>query len=200
MSEFFKNRCIPLFFILLFFFTLYGCNNSTGKGSSVNVNSLNNSAISIYSACIASIKLPLNDTCDDTIPIQRIKLPDSLSKFKKYGELIGKVNQTDRYTAILYSISGDIQLPVLYTFNTEGEEISSLKMLLGNCCGENEDCSGLSTAQITQDLHIILKDSMQTFERDVKQSDKKKNIKLLKKREEFKIDSTGKILQVLPIG
>jgi len=200
MSKFFQKKCFPVFFIILVFILIGGCNNSSENGNNEGDINLNNNAICAYSASIASIKLPLNYTCDDTMAIQRINLPDSLSKFKKYGELIGKVNETNRYIAILYSISGDIQLPTLYTFSKTGEEISSLKMLIGDCCGENEDCSGLSTVQITKDLHIILKDSMQTFERDMKQSDKKRNIKILKKQEEFKIDSSGKILLVSPIS
>lgn len=193
-----KNKVFLLYSSFIFSVFIAGCNNSSGNTQNIRTNNLNTPIFSIYSGAVNSIKLPFKDSCDDTLAIQRLNLPDSLSKFKNYGQLIGKINETQKYTAILYSISGDVQLPVLYVFNKDGKEISSLKLLIGNCCGENEDCSGLSTAQITNDMHIILKDSMQTFERDKRKYDKKRSIQIFKKREEFKIDSTGKIIPALP--
>ena len=148
----------------------------------------------VFSSSVHSLKLPFTDTCFDTLAIQKATLPDSLAKLKAYGQLVGKINETPKYIALLYSISADIQLPVLHTFTPKGEKISSLKLFIGNCCGENEGCSGLSTVVITKDMHIILKDSMQTFDRDKKKFDKKRNIRILKKSVEFRIDSTGKII------
>lgn len=178
---------------------LFGCNNpSDNKKNNQTINTTaTGNAMSMFSASVKSLKLPFTDTCFNTLAIQKKTLPDSLSKFKAYGQLVGKINETGDYIALLYSIPADVQLPVLHTFTTNGEKISTLKLFIGNCCGENEDCSGLSTVVITKDMHIILKDSMQTFERDKKKFDKKKKIKTLKKYEEYKIESTGKIV---PIG
>jgi len=148
----------------------------------------------VYSSSIKSIKLPFKDSCYDTMVVQQVNLPDSLSNFKKYGQLIGKVNENSHYIAILYAIPADVQLPILRVFNKDGGEIGSLKLLLGDCCGENEACSGVSTLYITKDLQIILKDSTRTFERDKKNADKKYNIQLQKRKKEYMIDSTGKIL------
>jgi len=193
MRLFVKNSFLFFFLGLVFYILLQGCNNSAQNNE--NVISKSN-IITAYAAAINSLQLPLKDTCYDTLAIRRLSLPDSLSKFKKYGEIVGKIDENRNYVAVLYAIPADIQLPVLQTFNKDGKEISSLKLFIGNCCGENEDCSGLSSFQITKDLHIILKDSMQTFERNKNNSDKKRNIETHKKVEEFKIDSTGNILPV----
>jgi hypothetical protein len=181
--------------ILLIF--LSSCKNSSQNNSAPTIITTENiTTSSVLGASMHSLHLPFTDTCYDTVATQRSRLPDSLSQFKQYGKIVGKINETGKYVAVLYAISADVQLPVIHTFNTNGEKISSLKLFIGNCCGENEACSGLSTVRITKDLHIILKDSMQTFDRDKKKFDKKRNIKVVKKYEEFKIDSTGTILKV----
>ena len=182
----------------LMVFLLSSCHNTTTNNTNTNtqVTTQPINAMSVYSSAIHSIKLPFIDTCFDTIAIQHPKLPDSLSEFKNYGQIVGKVHETRNYVAILYSIPADVQLPVLRTFNTNGQKISSLRLFIGDCCGENEDCSGQSTFEITGDMHIILRDSMQTFERDKKKYDKKKNFQMHKKMQEFKIDSNGKIIQM----
>jgi len=161
-----------------------------------NNDSVNKEAtvMDVYSSSIKPIKLPFKDTCYNTIAVQKVTLPDSLSQFNKYGQLIGKVNETNNYIAILYTLPADVQLPVIQVFNKKGEEVASLVLLIGNCCGEDEACSGISTVRITKDLHIILKDSTQTFERDKKNADKKYNIQIEKKQREYIIDSTGKII------
>ena len=184
------------FFILVCPGLLIGCTGSPGGKNSNSPEGMRNNAMGIYSASVVSLKLPLSDTCDDTMAIQRLKLTDSLTKFNIYGQLVGKVNETEKYVAILYTIPSDVQLPVLHTFDKSGQEISSLKLFIGNCCGENEGCSGLSTVLITKDLHIILKDSMQIFVRNKKHADKKQNIQIVNKQEQFKIDSTGRILRI----
>jgi len=198
MAVLLKNSSSSFCFFRLLFvllgISITGCQNSPEHAK--NISNTNNTAMGGYTASIHSLALPFKDSCYDTLAIQKQNLPDSLSKFTIYGQLVGKIEETKQYVAILYSIPADIQLPVLHTFNTKGQLISSLKLFIGNCCGENEDCSGVSTAEITKDLHIILKDSMQTFERDKKKSDKKRNIQIVKKQEEFRIDSTGKIISL----
>ncbi len=198
-----KKVIIPLLSkAFVFAVLLSSCNNSTPNNNSIlpnrptDVTKTIPTEISVLGTYIHSLALPFKDTCYDTMTVQKRKIPDSLSKFKTYGQFIGKVSETRQYIAILYSIPADVQLPVLHTFNANGDKISSLKLFIGNCCGENEGCSGLSTVQITRDLHIILKDSMQTFERNKRKFTKKKDIQTFKKYEEYKIDSTGKILKV----
>jgi hypothetical protein len=180
-------------------FLWFGCHNASENKVSNNTNtpSVDNTVINIISSAVKPLKLPFIDTCYDTLPTEHPNFPDSLLKFKVRGQIVGKVCETKNYIALLYSISADVQLPVLHTFNTNGEKISSLKLFIGNSCGENEASSGLSTAIITKDLHIILRDSTQTFERDKKKYEKKKNIQLFKKYEEYRIDSTGRII---PLG
>ncbi len=173
------------------FISIVGCHTNPEKSNTIA--SSIESPMKTYTSSMRSVSLPFIDTCYDTVATQAVSIPDTLSKFKKYGRVIGKVNETDKYIAILYSLTGDVQLPVLRTFNKNGEPISTQKLLIGNCCGENEACTGLSIAKITKDLHIILIDSNQTFERDKKKSDIKKNIQLHYKLLEFTIDSTGMI-------
>ncbi|HTA27849.1 MAG TPA: hypothetical protein VK809_08670 [Bacteroidia bacterium] len=177
---------------------LVGCHNTPdNKNNPVTPPPSSGNAMSMYISSVKLLHLPFKDTCFDTMATQHaVTLPDSLEKFKKYGQVVGKINETPRYTAIIYSISADVQLPILNTFNARGERISSLKLFIGDCCGENEDCSGLSTVTITKNMHIILKDSMQKFDRDKKKFDKKRNIQILKKVEEYRIDSTGKIIRL----
>lgn len=188
----FFQKVLSAFTMFLLLGVWVGCHTANNESANKK-----ESAMEIYSSSIKSIKLPFIDTCYDTIAVQNVLLPDSLSAFKKYGGLIGKVGENNHYVAILYAIPADVQLPVLRVFDKNGGEVASLKLLLGNCCGENEDCSGVSTVCITKDLHIILKDSTQTFERDKKNADKKYNIQLQKRKKEFMIDSTGKILPLI---
>src|SRR6185312_10730654 len=144
MPHTFFHRFVFVFLIILLFSACHMANNdSVNKEATV---------MDVYSSSIKPIKLPFKDTCYNTIAVQKVTLPDSLSQFNKYGQLIGK------------------------------------------CCGEDEACSGISTVRITKDLHIILKDSTQTFERDKKNADKKYNIQIEKKQREYIIDSTGKII------
>jgi hypothetical protein len=199
MASFSKNSILFSLVTSLLYIFLTGCQSSAKRDDNENKTSIKN-AISAYCSVIHSIQLPIKDTCDDTIAIQKVSLPDSLTRFNKYGQLLGKINESKNYTAILYAIPADIQLPVLRTFDKDGKEIASLKLFIGNCCGENEDCSGSSTFHITKELQIILKDSVQTFERDKKNLDKKKNTQTLIKQEEFKIDSLGNIRQIKPVA
>jgi hypothetical protein len=194
MPILFKKSLSILPLIGIFFIFLAGCH--TAPDNNGNGSNSKNTAMGIYSASINSIKLPFKDTCYDTIPAQKVTIPDSLTKFKDYGQLIGKVFENNKNIAILYSIAGDVQVPVLHIFSKDGKEISSLNLFIGNCCGDDEACSGISTVEITKDLYIILKDSVQVFERDKKNSDKKRNIKTMENLEEFKIDSTGNIINV----
>ncbi len=175
---------------------LTGCHNSLKDNTTQATPPPVANAMSQFTASVKLLNLPFKDTCYDTIATQHVTLPDSLTKLKKYGQVVGKIYQTPHYTAIIYSISADVQLPILNTFNEHGERISSLKLFIGDCCGENEDCSGLSTVTITPNMHIILKDSMQKFDRDKKKFNIKRNIQIFKKREEYRIDSTGKIIRL----
>lgn len=152
------------------------------------------SVIEAYSSSIKLIQLPFIDTCYDTLAVQQANPPDSLFQFEEYSQLIGKVSENNHYIAILCTIPADVQLPILEVFNKNGEKIASLSLLEGDCCGENEACSGISTVCITKDLHIILKDSTQTFERDKKNADKKYHVQIEKRQREYMIDSTGRIL------
>jgi hypothetical protein len=201
MPETSFNKIIFRTFFKFCLFILSGmliasCHTSTQNNVTPSISSVNTSVINVLGGYISFVPLPFVDTCYDTIATQKQRFPDSLSKFKSYGQLLGKVKETKQYLALLYSIPADVQLPVLHTFNTNGDKISTLKLFIGNCCGENEGCSGLSTVVITKDMHIILKDSMQTFERNKKKFNKKKNFRIVKKYEEFKIDSTGTIIKV----
>ncbi len=187
------------YFILSFLagsFIFISCHSSTDNSSVNKPEAKNLTAIELFSSSLHSVPLPFKDTCFDTVAVQHIKLPDSLPKFKTFGQIIGKINETSDYIAILFSKSGDIQLPILRTFNHNGELISSLRLYLGDCCGENEDCSGVSTVSISKDLHITLKDSTQTFERDKKKFDKKSNIKIKVKDEIYRISDKGEIEKV----
>jgi hypothetical protein len=166
-----------------------GCHTATNDSANKK-----ESAIDAYSSSIKSIKLPFVDTCYDTVAVQQVNPPDSLFQFIEHGQLIGKVYETNKYVAILYTLPADIQLPVLEVFNKEGKEIASLTLLMGDCCGEDEACAGVSTVCITKELHIILKDSTQTFERDKKNADKKYHVQIEKKQREYVIDSTGRII------
>jgi hypothetical protein len=190
-------------FLIIFIFQ--GCNTSTTNQNAASVES-NRTAMEIFSSSLMKVKLPFKDTCFDTVAVQHIKLPDSLSNLKQYGQIIGKVDETPEYIAILFSKTGDIQVPILRTFNHKGDLISSLRLYIGNCCGENEDCSGLSTAIVkdnttrntsaTMVMEIYLKDSTQTFERDKKKFDKKRNIKILVKEEYYTINDKGEIKRI----
>jgi len=190
-NPFFLHRSLLKLSLLVYSLLLFGCHTSLNKATTPK-----NTVIRILNTSIEPFLLPFKDTCYDTVATKRIILPDSLEKFKGYGRVLGKISDNQKYIAILYAIPADVQLPVLYTFDSAGKKISSLRLYIGNCCGENEDCSGASTVEITKDLRIILKDSIQTFERDKKNADKKRNIQTLKKHQEFRIDSTGRILKV----
>ena len=174
-----------------------GC-HSTTTNSDESLTDKKPTVFEGFAASIHNITLPFRDTCFDTVAVQRLKIPDSLSKLTKYGQIIGKVNETDNYIAILFSKEGDVQLPILRTFTHSGEMISTQKLLIGICCGENEDCSGLSSFEISKDLKITLKDSTLTFTRDKKKFDKKMNIKSETKLEEYIIDNSGNIKKVQP--
>lgn len=195
MSRIFFHKFVFVLVLIILFSTWIGChlanNNAINNDSAANKKE---NAMDTYSSSIKSIKLPFKDTCYNSMAVQKVNLPDSLSGFKKYGQLIGKVGENNHYVAILYAIPADVQLPVLWVFNKNGGEIASLKLLLGDCCGDNEACSGVSTLCITKELHIVLKDSTQTFERNKKHADKKYNIQIEKTQREYMIDSMGKII------
>ncbi len=182
---------------ILIIASFIGC-HSTGNQNTSATGSDNKTAIEVFAASLHKVNLPFIDTCFDTVARQHINIPDSLPEFKKYGDIIGLLAETDTYVAILFSKSGDIQLPVVRTFNHSGHLISSQKLYNGICCGENEDCSGLSTVVITKNLDIHMKDSTQTFERDKNKSDKKENIKIKVKLETYTIETDGTIKQAAP--
>jgi hypothetical protein len=189
----FVTKFIAIIILLIVSLSFSGCHN-TSPSTVSNAITASPTVMEKYCSGIRQLTIPLTDSCFNSLPVQKIMLPDSLSSFKEFGKLAGKIAETRNYIALLYVISSDVELPVLRTFTHNGEKISSLKLFIGNCCGENEDCSGASTFIITKNLNIIMKDSMLTFERNKKKFDKKKNIQLYKKSVEYIIDTTGKII------
>jgi hypothetical protein len=120
-----------------------------------------------YKDSIPTISLPLRLNCDNNI--EPIKTSISNTTVRKFGGekmlVYGKLAETKVYTAILYIVTLDESIPILKISNNSGVEISKLTLLKE--CGGNETCYfGTSSAEITSDLQIIIRDSVRTCKLD----------------------------------
>src|ERR1700728_179256 len=110
MPRTFFNRFVFVFAVILLFSTWVGCHTANKDNATNNNNATKKeNAMDIYRSSIKSVKLPFKDTCYDNMAVQKVALPDSLSGFGKYGQLIGKVGENNHYIAVLYAIPADVQ-------------------------------------------------------------------------------------------
>ncbi len=95
-------------------------------------------AFDAFKKNIPYLKLPYKRSCTDSVTHLKLNIPDST--FKKYAPpgasgIIGMLKDTDLYTAIVYSVSGDIEYPIIQTYNPEGDTLNNIGILEGTCCG-----------------------------------------------------------------
>ena len=145
---------------------------------------------------IPLVKLPYKKACFDTVSHLALNIPDSI--FKKYAPegasgIIGILKDTDYYSVILYSVAGDIQYPVIQTYDPEGTKLNDIGLIAGTCCGSNNSCSGYSWGEITKDLSIVLRDSEKVFKIDTTLKIPKVKFSVINKSEVYAINDTGYI-------
>ncbi len=126
-------------------------------------------AFDAFKKKIPMLKLPYKKACSDTVGYLKLNIPDSI--LKKYAPpgttgIIGMIKDTDFYTAIVYSVKGDIDYPVVQTYNAEGDSLNNIGIMEGTCCGNSANCSGTFWGEISKDLTISLHDSEKVFEMD----------------------------------
>jgi hypothetical protein len=117
---------------------------------------------------IPHLKLPYKRSCSDSITHLKLDIPDNL--FKKFAPtgasgVIGIIVDTDFYSAILFSVSGDIEYPVIQTYDPDGTKLNDLTLISGTCCGDADKCTGFSWGSINADRSITLRDSELVFEK-----------------------------------
>ncbi len=145
---------------------------------------------------IAHLKLPYKKSCSDTVSHLKLNIPDSI--FKKYAPpgasgIIGMLKDTDLYAVIVYSVSGDIQYPIVQTYNAEGDSLNNIGLLEGTCCGSATNCSGSYWGEIASDLTITQRDSERIFEKDKSGNYLTDKFKLINKTAQYTITNEGYI-------
>jgi len=149
-----KRICVMLVICCL----LGACNQTPGSR-----------AFEKFKKQIPRLKLPYKKNCSDTVAHLKLNIPDSI--LKKYAPkgvsgIIGMLEDTDFYTAIVYSVSGDIEYPIIQTYNPEGDTLNNIGILAGNCCGSDSNCSGAFWGEIFPDHSIFVHDSERTYLND----------------------------------
>lgn len=143
---------------------------------------------------IPFVKLPYKRSCSDSVTHLKLNIPDSI--FKKYAPpgasgIIGMLKDTDFYSVILYSVSGDIEYPIVQTYNPEGDTLNNIGIMEGTCCGNGANCSGAYWGEISRNLTITQRDSERIYEKDEKGNYAKDKFKLINKTEVYTLTEDG---------
>ncbi len=115
---------------------------------------------------IPYLTLPYKVACYDTVSNLPLRISDSA--FKAYAPpgasgIVGIIIDTDFYSAILYTVSGDMEYPVIQTYDPRGRKLNDIGLINGTCCGTIPSCTGYSWGEITRKLSIVLIDSERIF-------------------------------------
>ena len=176
---------------------LFGCTQNQRFESSKSATApLESTQISfeVYAGNIAPVALPLIIPCEKEWPVTDVAISEKLiARFGTEGaKIYGKLADTETFTAIIYLVPADIMLPVIQTTDKEGNKISDLP-LFEKWCGEDEFSTGTSKAEITEDLTIILSDSVVLYSRndagEIIEESKKTEVR----RRTFTINESGRI-------
>lgn len=150
-----------------------------------------------YVKLIHPLHLPYTDTCEYPFYSQKIDLPDSMLDMftPSYYCVIGKLEETDKYVAIIYRIDKSPEGPILKTFDMKGNQIQ--KMIIYNgFCYESDSASSICTVQITADKLIICKDSITKYKCTLPNDKTKMYLGKEIKLTFLKIDSLGHIYKM----
>lgn len=88
-----------------------------------------------------------------------------LSEYKDFfpsaqNILYGLLKVEKNFVVTVYGISGDDVYPTLFVYDTLGNRIDSLSLILSGCGGADEAVIPVSTASINQSLQILLTDTL----------------------------------------
>jgi len=153
--------------LILLFLVSCTSNNNTNETSneiSDNTESVDVKPIDIsfenYLLTLQNIELPYKLDCNTQFEYTN-KIPESLSKIYKEpgGTPYGMFQVFDSIYAIIYMFAADIYLPVLYTYDNEGNSISKLQ-LLDKLCASDVDYKVKEFTEILSDFSIICIDSI----------------------------------------
>ena len=184
--------------IILLLTLLSSCGKTTQKDN-VSLNEKRQKleySFSEYSEKIPLVTLPLNSNCETGLEGSLFGFTNNeISKFGKADcSIYGKLADNDKYTAIIYLITGDIILPIIVTTDKKGKKISELELYDGYC-GEEETFNEISFVSIDKNLTIQLKDSSTTYKRDDKIEIIESTRKTTVKHRQFYINDNGKIVE-----
>lgn len=88
-----------------------------------------------------------------------------LSEYKDFfpgtqNILYGLLKVEKNFVVTVYGMSGDDVYPTLFVYDTLGNRIDSLSLILSGCGGADETVIPVSTVSINQSLQILLTDTL----------------------------------------
>lgn len=146
----------------ILFCLLLSCSVNTGHPTS-NIKNKFDSLISI----MPLRNLPVDFICGlpdgagaDNMLVSDLSAYENFTP-KNQKVLFGILERTKNYTAVIYGESGDDIYPTLFIYDTLGNRIDSLSLILSGCGGADESSIPVSTVHIDQSLNILLTDTIQ---------------------------------------
>lgn len=185
-----RNKISLVFITLL----LFSCttNSNSKKNQEVKKSEI---SFMEFSKKLPEIDVPLSSSCD--IELEGSSFGFTNEEIERFGiantTILGKLADTEKYTAIIYLYAGDVVFPIIQTTDKNGNKISELKLNDGYC-GEDESSMEFLSFKIEKDLTIQLTGSVTTFERDENGEILEATKKTIVNHSHFFINEDGKIL------
>ena len=152
--------------LLTFLFFLLSCTNrpSLSNADTLTDTTRDNGLFKEFLNKIPSHHLPVNFSCG----IETGTRIESNSEFEKFSNFIphdvdvifGLIGKTEKFKLIIFGKTGDDIIPIIFSFDNNGNRIDSLDLSLVGCGGADEYVIPYDCAQIGKDLHIVLRDTI----------------------------------------
>jgi hypothetical protein len=166
------KSCSSFLISFILFFCLIACHTNVSDKSvtqekSFTKDSDNYSKIfEDFTSQMPELTLPLELVCGKPFPVKVTEI-SSLDRAKNEGYfgLLGKLTEQENYTAVIYTTPADVVMPVIKTFDKQGNTIDSLVLYVGEC-GASPVGYWNAKVDILKDMTIVLTDSTISYKTD----------------------------------
>ena len=147
-----------------------------------------------YLKAISEVKFPLQFKCeiDPNASNSNIDRTTIAKYTREHSDIYGKLAVNENYAAIIYLYPADVVLPIIQTYDRQGNKISELTVY-DRYCGANEFFWCTSWASILEDLTIVLSDSTRTYDRNLEGKIIEETIMTEVRHRKFYINNKGEI-------
>jgi hypothetical protein len=148
--------------ILILFFAITSCNSK----STIKDHTNSKNKFQEYIRVLPNKHLPIEFKCGlpSGLGSSNLSVTD-LEIYKAYFPIdhqavFGLINQRNQYKAIIYGKVGDDIYPTLVTYDSLGNKIDSLTLILNSCGGADDSQIPYTVAKIDTDFKISISDTL----------------------------------------